>query len=293
MTNRRRRDRATRCGCGIPTPNGEQTCEGCLALLEQAIADLTWLDQELETAISRQRGVDTSSTGSHSSGSTPLPWNDQASRARRRLQSTLAGWVERIHRLPIQPDDQLPDGEPTRWTITVMARWLARRVDLLAKHRAGYHAMLDIRSVVAATTQTVLYKRQARIFLGPCNAILLDPRTLIPTGACIGEVYADEGDFTGRCEHCRATYSVASKRAELERELDDRLFTAAGIAALSTFLGLEMPRDRVRNLVNQWHHRGLIESRGTDHSETPPSPMFPYGEVRTMLARVAAERRGA
>lgn len=284
MSRRRYRDRATSCGCGAEVHDGIQTCEECLAKLDTALGDLPWLDEQLEVSISRQRGVDnrggTPSTGEHA-----LPWNDRASKAHRRLQRTLANWITRIDELGVHhqaPTLGLPRGDHDRWTITAMSRWLAWRVDGLATHPAGHRAMLDITSAAASATQTVLWKRRSRIFLGPCNAILLDPRTLIPTGACPGEVYADEGEDNGRCDHCHLPYLVEERRARLERELDDTAFTAAGIARLSTFLGLDLSREQVRKRINQWHRRGRILA--STHDPLTGEPMFRYGAVRALLA---------
>ena len=84
-------------------------------------------------------------------------------------------------------------------------------------------------------------------------------------------------------------YSVTMRSLEVGSEApadgDVRAYlsaTAAEIARLATYLGLDVPRDRVRKQVLYWHRHKRIEQRSAD---AEGSPMFRYGEVRGMLYR--------
>lgn len=276
-------DQPAHCRCGTQT-EGDRTCEACLNRLDTALGEMAWLDEQLEIAVSRQRGASFTS-GGHSSGETPLPYNDRATRAERRLHATLARWVRRCvnaHVAHQASTDQLPRGDgPDHWSITDMARWLMWRTDGLAAHTMGHQAMLDITSAAASATQTVTWKRSARIFLGPCD----------DHAVCDGEVYADEDADEGACDSCGRTYPVDERRAALEAELSSRLFPAREIAKLATILDLGIPSDQVRKRVNLWHHRGRITAAITDPHTG--EPLFRFGEVRALLDRESAHRRGA
>lgn len=272
------------CRCGTPTPNGELTCESCLNLLDQAIADLTWLSDQLDAMVGQQHGIDTSGGGTTTDdpdGS--LPFNDRASRTQRRLHHTLARWVRRIHAAGVAHQSPTvglprPADDPTRWAIPTMARWLAWRTDGLAHHRMGHAASTEIRSVVASTTQQVLWTGKTRTFLGPCDM----------HAVCGGQVWAEDDADTGICDSCGAPYPVDQRRSALEAQLDARLCTAAEIAKLSTYLGLDLNREQVRKRINLWHHRGRITPAGRDPHAG--EPLFRYGDVRALLAATGPDR---
>lgn len=258
------------CTCGRETRDKAYVCEDCLNDLTRDLNEIPGLDEELEVTITRQRGA--ALTGGHNSGETALPWHDKASEIQRELHSTLAAWVRICTEEHVR--NQAPhDREPSD-RITGMSRWLLWRVDGLAYHEAGYEAVREISRATERVRNIVFYKPQPRMYLGQCEATHYD-------GPCPGDVYATQGQLYGYCDLCGDMVTVDKRRSQMERKLDDRLCTAAEIAHLSTYLGLQADRERVRNLVNQWHKRGKIAAGGHDAQQ---SPRFRYGEVRLMLA---------
>jgi hypothetical protein len=75
-------------------------------------------------------------------------------------------------------------------------------------------------------------------------------------------------------------------RDKLLAELDDRLCTAAEIARLSTYLGLQADRAKVRNRINVWAKRGRIVSE----TELTTEPAYRFGIVWRLLVAHEADR---
>ena len=60
-----------------------------------------------------------------------------------------------------------------------------------------------------------------------------------------------------------------------------KLCTAAEIAHLSTYLGLDISREQVRKRINQWHRRNQITRKGGVLNE----PTFRFGDALALLAK--------
>jgi len=265
----------TYCNCGRPTRDQAFVCDDCLDEWSADLGDMPWLDEQLNISITRQRGAAT--TGGPRGNETPLPWHDKASEALREVHTALAGWVRicvEEHVRHSSPHEAWPSDD-----IPSMSRWLMWRTDGLAFHEAGGEAVREVHRAAERARNIVFWKPLPRVYLGPCDLEV-----------CEGDVYAKEGETFGRCVECDTVYAVQMRREAMERVLDDRLFGAAEIARLSTFLGLSMPRDQVRKLVNQWHHRGTLQPSAHDEDG---NPRFRYGSVKVMLYRVNATRESA
>lgn len=280
------------CRCGKPLDRATWTCEDCLTETARLLGDMTWIAEQLEVSISRQRGVG-NGAGAPSTGPSPLPWNEWASKCERKLRRTLVHWTTVMHASHVVARggvaDVLPLGEPSSWSITDMARWMTWRVDGLAHHPFGRALLQQLRADAEAATKCVTWKRLGRVYLGRCDGMLPDPEHTDQTvQPCEGEVYADEDEDHGECELCARVYALDTRRRAMEAELDARLFPAAEIARLSTFLGLDLDRDQVRKRVNLWHHRRRIACHNCpEHgsARAGSTPLFRYGEVRPLLYR--------
>lgn len=271
---------AGECRCGKPTRDDTWLCDDCQDEFTLTLADLGALDEELVVTITRQRAAAT--TGGPRSATTPLPWHEGAGDARRALHGLLVSWV----RLCAEEDVKGPQIAFPADSIPSLAAWLATRVHGLALHDAGPDAMDEITDAAAECHRIVFWKRKSRIYLGTCGKVTTDEDGN-EYDPCPGEVYADEDEPVGHCDLCREGATVVVKRSAMEAELDTRLYTAAEIARLSTFLGLDAPRDQVRKRVLYWHRHKLVEQRGTN---AEGHPMFRYGEVRGRLYADFAQR---
>lgn len=267
------------CACGKPTD--AYVCQTCAGALSRALGDCTWLEGELETTITRQRGA---ATGGGARGTNDsLPWHERASQARRTLHALLVTWVrfcgeESVRHAPAWQ---------ARDNLTSLSRWLLNCVHGLTLHELGGDAVAEITDAVAECERIVFWKRKSRTYLGPCGQTVVDEDGEVLTLSCPGEVYADEGAQVGYCDECAQGVTVAIRKSDLDKRLDDRLCTAAEIARLATYLGLDVPRDRVRQQVNTWHKRKLVLPASKD---ADGSPLFRYGEVKVMLYATYATR---
>jgi len=277
------------CACGKQTRDDAYLCDDDRRELRALLAELPWIDEQLEVSLTRQKAASTEGSGSRGT-ETPLPWHDKASMARRTLQGILAAWVG------------------SGGTITALSARVD--VDVLAFHESA-HDVLNALDKAAKDARTVIfYKPPVLVYLGTCETrecgcachdgyACSDPETCQSPDAasrveqCPGDVYAKEGEDVGSCRVCGRKFAEAVKRAALEDELDDKLYTAAEIAHLSTFLGLERPRASVRNLINQWHKRKRISAAAWTEAGQKGDPKFRYGDVKPLLYAAKARREGA
>lgn len=269
------------CRCGAATRDDAYLCDKHADELTQALAEVPFLDEQLEISRTRQKAAG----GIIDAGEGGVPWDEAASTAQRALHSTLSTWVrfcdeERVRHQ--SPSIALPADNPA-----AMSRWLMWRVDALTLHELGPDAWEEITNAAAEARRIVFRKAQPKVYLGACTAV-------VGGEECGHAIYATKGAETGRCvaPDCRREYPVATSQEALLSELDGRLLTAADVATTATYMSLGVSRDRIRKQINLWHKRGRIVARSTD---TQGRPMFNFGEVRKMLeeAYLSDERMGA
>jgi hypothetical protein len=263
------------CTCGKPTRDNAVLCDDCTNALGRALGDVAWVVAELDTTITRQKAAAIGS-GPRSSGSAPLPWHERAAEAKRDLHAILVAWVRFA-------DEEHLAGRPTWWPQdrpASLARWLLHVVHALARHELAPDALDEVTDAVATAERIVFWKRKNRIYLGTCGQTVTDEDGEVLTLTCPGEVYAEEGDAVGTCDECGQGVTVVIRKSEIEQRLADRLCTAAEIATYAVHLGLEAPREKVRQRVHYWHRH----KRLTPHGTSPAGdPTFRYGDVRGML----------
>jgi hypothetical protein len=277
---------AGECRCGQPTRDGAWLCDPCQKRFTTTLEDLGPLNDELGVTITRQRAA--AITGGPPSASTGLPWHETAADALRTLHGLLAQWV----RFSTEEEIRGPVIAYPADTIDSMAAWLVTRVHGLALNDIGPEAMDEITDAAAECHRIVFWKRRNRIYLGTCRTteVIEDENgETYETPPCPGEIYADEDEPVGFCDLCKQGATVVIRRTELNKELDAYLATAAEIARLATYLGLDVPRDTVRKRVLYWHRHKRIPKRGADAAGLP---MFRYGEARKLLYEDFARRAG-
>lgn len=260
--------------CERTTRDDAYLCDHCVEEFDKALGDVTWLDTELETTITRQRGAATN--GGSRSATTPLPWHERASAAQRDLHALLVSWVrfcvaEGVRGLPTwEPADRLPS----------LARWMLHATRGLALHELGPDAFAELTDAVASCRSVVFWKRKSRVYLGKCEQVVRDPETDdVILACCPGDVYAEEGEQVGHCEECEQGVTVVIRQAEINKRLEDKLFTAAEAATAATYLGLHADRDRIRKRINQWHTRGRVLPARREGDDV----WFRYADLRPLL----------
>jgi hypothetical protein len=81
--------------------------------------------------------------------------------------------------------------------------------------------------------------------------------------SCGKRLYAQEHEQTVSCSECDLSYEVATARADLLTQGRELAVTPAEAADLiAGWVDPNANREKVRNLVRQWAHRGLIEAEG-------------------------------
>lgn len=80
---------------------------------------------------------------------------------------------------------------------------------------------------------------------------------------CGKRLYAQEHELAVACPDCDLSYEVAGARADLLTQGRELAVTPAEAADLiAGWVDPNANREKVRNLVRQWAHRGLIEAEG-------------------------------
>lgn len=267
IPNLRLRNHAEGCGCGQPTRDHAYACDDCASELTRFLADAPWLAEQLDITITGQRGKRPGQSGRASDG---LPWNTKASNVLRALHAHLITTVnlcEAEHIRHQSPYTGLPANTPE-----TLSRWLLWRVDGLMFTK-NFTDTLRYALAVEKKALAVIDRQPDRMFLGMCELARLK--------LCDGAVYVKAGDTIGKCRTCGMKYDAEDRRAALEAALDDQLCTAAEIAKLATYLGIQAPRDTVRKSVNRWHNRKQLTPKLIDPDG---SPRFRYGDVAPLLS---------
>lgn len=261
----------TECRCGRPTRDDRSLCDTCLSELDRVLGDCTWLDEEIEVSMTKQRAV--SYGGGSRSSETAMPWHERAGDVRRTLHGLLVSWVRFAAEEGVRgaPDDLPADNIPA------LSGWLLNVTDGLSLLDIGTEAHDEITDAVAAVERVVFWKRKARIYLGPCAY------QDVPENECPGDVYALEGEPVAYCEECERGVTVLIRQGQLDSDLHSRLLSAADIADWSVRMGLSAPRETVKKRVLQWHRRKRITARTTVLEKGTEVPLFRYADVRALL----------
>jgi hypothetical protein len=259
--------------CKAEVHDGTYLCTKCLKTLEVALGNVSALAGDLDSA--RLRGVKTSRSVP---GSKPPPGFDLGPEEGEvqlldAVRNEISGWV----RISV---DTWPHLSWPRDTVPAMCGHLMGILTAIA----GQDWSDDLLRAMTWLERRV--KRAAdpepRIFAGMCFIC-----------ACVYDespLYAHVGDKWVRCpaDDCEAVFDVAECRTTMVADLDTRLCTAAEIATLATYLDLLDDRERVRNRINQWGKRGLIEPHMLS---VEGEPMYRFGEVTERILAADATRR--
>lgn len=264
------------CGCDRPCREGFTLCTtdlpnrpSCKAELEQHLAEMHWLDAQLDISLTRTKGIAYNGASGKSS-ETPLPWNDRASRVRHELKAEMVLWV-RLLRFGGDkwPDDQLP----------AMAAWLLVRLDLIAKHDDAW-AIFDGITLASQKARAVVFAKPAeRHFIGPCEGAI-DDEGEVSEVPCDGDIYVTDGAALAECLSCKRAYDTDAAIRSRDEAMADRLLSLTEIADLAhhTF---GQPRAKVLNTAKSWQKRGQIVA----HQHVEGAARFRYKDVLDRLAQ--------
>lgn len=273
--------------CGRPIIDMAYMCDRCAGKTAVELERAALVAGEAATTITKQARL--GSGGRRTDTEAPLPVNLAAAADHDAAVNTLTTWARHIHessgrvipaartatcrhvscarRREGRVDGPLCEIAEPEHPTAVLGRWLAGQLDWL-RHRPEAEKALDEIGDACRILVRVVDRPAERIVVGQC--------------ACTEYLYAVRGREHVTCAACGTTYRVEETRNMLRNYLDQRLFTAAEIATLATYLGLKRPREATRKLINKWCERGVVVS----HTALDGDPAFRFGEVvaRLMVA---------
>jgi len=225
---------------------------------------------ELNTQLTRQARYSTAMSGD---GSTPVVWNEGASRTLARVVATMRTW-DRL------TQDRL--GTATRYPNPVRA---AREIrNAIASGRLDTwpslaRMLVDLEEIAARTLETIDRPKVQR-FLGICTTYL----DITLSGMCDTRLYElDDVDST-TCPSCGTTHLVDADLELLLTLADDTLVTTAQAArAMSTRDDADNHRNRLEARIRTWHTRGRISSRGSTLVAGIERKLYRLGDIRALV----------
>jgi hypothetical protein len=262
------------CRCGKPTRDAAYVCDDCSHALAVALGEISWLDDELEITVTRQKGVDYRTKGGTAGSERPSMVVWTAADARRNLTAVLMAWVRYCHQNNIQNSSPHP-GLPAE-TMKDMAGWLAWRVDGLSLNQYGPTAVQQITRAIGKPGEgdwepsglfRYIDRRPEKQYLGNCTC----------EG---GRLYAHSGAAFAHCNMCGIATDAEDLRSKVLRDLEDRLCTADEIAEFSTYLGLKADREQVRKHVEYLGRKTRIARHAAVNGD---AHRYRFGEVYQKL----------
>lgn len=244
--------------CDRPARDDAYLCNECLDEFAKVLGDVTWIDDEIETTITKERAV-TSGEGSRSADcSCPddddrcqhalLPYHLAASQARDRLRGALFTLVRLCSEEGVRNSDPA-DGLPND-TLVAMSRWLLWRVDGLAFNDMAPQLVEDVIAAVGACRRSIDLPPE-RKYAGPCPE-------------CSRDLYHRPGAAEVGCRNCGQRWDVAEVnewvQARIVEHMEDKLVTAREGATLLSRLGLET----AQGTIDKWHERDKVAEAGHD-----------------------------
>lgn len=251
--------------CTRPTRDAAYVCDDCLDGFAKALGDITWLDDELDTTIGKQRGA---TSGGTPSAEKPLPINVPASEARDRLRHELVMLVRFCSEEGVRasdPSDDLPEN-----TIVALSRWLLWRVDGLAFNDMAAQFIDDV-SAAVQKCQRIIDLPPERSYAGPCPE-------------CKRDLYHRPAATDVKCPGCGQTYDVGEvvtwMQERIKDHMTDRLVTAREGSTLLSRFGLETGQ----RTIDKWCERGKVTSTGHD---AKGHRLFRWEDLLALAARHA------
>lgn len=239
------------CPCTRPTRDNTHACDTCLNELANALADVPWLADELETSITRQKGIDYRTLGGSKGGKkdaerpSPVSWGP--AEARTNLHAILAAWARYCHDENVRnssPYPGLPDNNPT-----AISRWLLWRIDGLAHHDTAPDAITQITDAINHCHRTIDRPADSK-FYGRC-----------PCGEWL---YTRPGAPTITCPNCGTHNDTNQLNADMWEQAMDQFVTPTQARALANRMGLEIPESTMYRWITRWVNDGrLIEHQLT------------------------------
>lgn len=226
--------------CGTTIPDDREICETHREALERALGDMPALNNELNTALSRQTA--TAARVGGRSAERPLPYDPAASEAQAVLASTLRAWCHEVH-VPV---------DMVAWLdIDGLATELLCRLPELAAHSGAGEAHDEILAASDQAWKSIDRRPDAR-YGGPCDE-------------CGTDLYGWPGQPTMWCRECGSTYDAGDRLRWMLMRVEDVLGNATVLAGMLQRLGVQIADSTIRNYAL----KDLIKAQGSDERGRP------------------------
>jgi hypothetical protein len=252
---------------GEPLRDNQTISTTALNAIEQALAEIDWLLEDLDVVLSKQAKARPAGAGERDDR--PLPYNVGASEAADALHRCLASWAamsSEDHGIPYSGGSSTQD----------IASYLMGHMAWFGAHYAGHEAYTEITDAVNRI-RAVIDLDPRREYLGPCGGVMEGIE-------CTDEVWLVEGDdgskpaFTS-CKTCGTSWEVIPRR--IDQVVRANGVTASVITLTRAFtdkIGLALPR----TTIDSWVKRGLLRPT------YPGSRMYDMAHVGHLVKQARA-----
>lgn len=281
--------------CGrCDRPSNTHLCPTCQTNTRDLLSQVAWLDDQLHTRayggteynVLEERALWSGKPATEDDETSPVPFDERASAARRYLRSVLEGETLRHakrNKITLDPSPRATAGDYATYLATVI-RDIARA--------EGSPQFADDLAWAHSHGVEQINRRVSPVYLGPCPAPVIDSVDG-DTSKC-GENLWTSRDVDGRpprqvqCWRCREIHDVAEIQASAADKAEAMLMTGAETLRVLAAIGERVPRVT----FYAWRKRNDIEVRGYRHRDgritdtaTPgANPVFLFGDAR-LLAR--------
>lgn len=252
-------------GCDRPTRDDAYICDTCLDDFAKMLGEVTWVDDELDTTISKQRAA--GATGAPSAEKA-LPINLKASQLRDALRAELVNLIRFCSEEGVRSSDPrnvLPEN-----TIVAMSRWLMWRVDGLAFNDMAAELIATVTAAIR-DCRRVIDLPPERKYAGPCPE-------------CKRDLYHRPSAAEVKCPGCGQRFDVGEvndwMQERIKARLENELVTSREAATFLSRFGLETNQ----RTIDKWHERGKVAEAGHD---AKGRRLFRWDDLLALAARHA------
>lgn len=242
------------CHCDEPIRDNAHLCTGCGRRLQQQLAEIPNLLDEVQTTRLRLSRTGAPNVGVTSrSSDTPLPYNDGPLKASSALHDVLRRWTEVVVDTAGAP---WPRDMPAD-----LSRFLLKHLRVLRRHEQASVCYEQLTHTIGWLRGTV--DRPADLtYAGICSAwvVLDDDDGDITLTRCPTHLYVPFGRRTVKCGACDTEHDMAQRREVLLAALEDQLAHVALLSQGLSNLGRELNESTVRS----WVFRKRLAAHGQD-----------------------------
>lgn len=224
--------------CTAEQPEG-LLCHNDTTRLEQVLAEVPWLVEQLTITISKQAKIG-GQAGKGAPARERNPINYGALIVADELGNTLTTWARDIGYVDTRVHQQSTKDANA---------YLLSNIALIRRHPAVEELLDEILDATSRARRAV-DKPADRVFLGPCNGETPDDQGRMVT--CLDDLYCRPNSTWATCRTCGSEHDVNERRTWLLDQAADRIVTPREAAHLIGNVGhIDVNATRIRNWINR------------------------------------------